>query len=105
MAFQNMIDRARTIRELYAKYERTTYGRAWSDEEIALGFAGDVGDLVKLVLARNGVRDMPDVDARLAHELTDCLWSLIVLADAYGIDLEAAFYSNMDDLETRLNAD
>jgi hypothetical protein len=42
--------------------EQETYDRTWTDEEVALGFVGDVGDLMKLVLAQNGVRNIPDAD-------------------------------------------
>jgi NTP pyrophosphatase (non-canonical NTP hydrolase) len=88
---------------LYRDFEQANYGRAWTDEEIALGFVGDVGDLMKLVQAKNGVRALPDVEGRLAHELADCLWAILTLADVYQIDLETAFLHTMDDLERRLN--
>jgi NTP pyrophosphatase (non-canonical NTP hydrolase) len=48
---------------------------------------------------------MPDVRHKLAHELADCLWSVLVLADAYGIALERAFFETMDDLEQHLCGD
>lgn len=102
MEFAAMIERAREIRARYVEYEQARYGRSWTDEEIALGFVGDVGDLMKLVQAKNGVRGIPDVEERLAHELADCLWSVIVLADVYGIDLELAFTRTMNDLEKNL---
>ena len=66
---------------------------------MALGFVGDVGDLMKLIIAESGVRDIPDARQKLEHELADCLWSVLVLADAYGVDLEKAFTQTMDDLE------
>lgn len=90
------------MREQYAALERARHGRSWTDEEIALGFVGDVGDLAKLVLARNGVRQIPDADAKLAHELADCLWSVLVLASAYDVDLERAFIDTMDALEEHI---
>ena len=67
-----------------------------------LGFVRDVGDLASLVQAREGVREVEDVDAALAHELADCLWSLIVLADRYGVDLEQALAATMEQLERQL---
>jgi NTP pyrophosphatase (non-canonical NTP hydrolase) len=56
-----------------------------------LGFVGDVGDLAKLVIAQEGRRDIADFEKKTAHELADCLWSIIVLADSYHIDLEESF--------------
>lgn len=75
------------------------YGRSWTREELALGFVGDVGDLAKLLLAEAEVREIPDAKEKLGHELADCLWSIIVLADEYGIDLEEAFLKTMAHLE------
>ncbi len=83
-------------------WEQATYGRTWTDEEIALGFVGDVGDVMKLVQARNGVRDIPDGETGLAHELADCLWCVLVLSRTYHIDLERAFSEMMDNLERSL---
>jgi NTP pyrophosphatase (non-canonical NTP hydrolase) len=102
--FKLLRERAAFIRRQYEHFERASYGRSWTDEEIALGFMGDVGDLMKLVQAKNGVRDLPDLDQRLAHELADCLWSILTLADLYKIDLEGAFFSTMDELEQHLSS-
>jgi NTP pyrophosphatase (non-canonical NTP hydrolase) len=102
MEFRELVQRAMQIREQYAELEKSRYGRSWTDEEIALGFMGDVGDLAKLILAREGVRAIPDAEAKLAHELADCLWSVIVLAEHYSIDLEKAFMGTMDEIEVHI---
>lgn len=99
---QNLIQKALHIRQQYEKLERQTYGRTWTPAEIAQGFVGDVGDLQKLVMAKAGIRQVEDVDAKLKHELADCLWSIIILAGKYNIDLEAAFMETMDSLEEQL---
>jgi NTP pyrophosphatase (non-canonical NTP hydrolase) len=104
MGFKRLRERALEIRRQYARQERVRCGRSWTGQELALGFVGDVGDLVKLVQAASGVRDIPNARARLAHELADCLWSVLVLADAYGVDVERAFLDTMDELEQRLSA-
>ena len=67
------------------------------------GFVGDVGDLSKIIMAKHGLRAMDDVDAKLAHELADCLWSVLVLADKYKIDLADEFMKNMEGLEKRIS--
>jgi len=67
------------------------------------GFVGDIGDLMKIVMAKEGIRSMEDVDQKLAHELSDCLWCILVLAARYGIDLEGEFAKTMDDLDSRLS--
>jgi NTP pyrophosphatase (non-canonical NTP hydrolase) len=104
LEFQELIDRALQVRALYSQLEQTRYGRAWENDEIALGFVGDVGDLAKLVIAQNGVRDIPESREKLAHELSDCLWSVIVLAQSYGFNLETVFMENMDWLSAQIEA-
>lgn len=47
---------------------------------------------------------MNNVDEKLKHELSDCLWSILVIADYYDIDLENQFSKSMDELETRVDA-
>jgi NTP pyrophosphatase (non-canonical NTP hydrolase) len=97
--FEGFVERALAVRRKYAAHERERFGREWTGEELMLGFVRDVGDLAALVQAKEGIRDVEDVDAALAHELADCLWSLIVLAERYGVDLEQAFAATMDRLE------
>jgi NTP pyrophosphatase (non-canonical NTP hydrolase) len=102
MEFEDLVRRAMEVRTQYADLERATCGRAWAREEVALGLVGDIGDLMKLVLAKGGVRAIPDAEQKLAHELADCLWSLLVLSRMYGIDLERAFLQTMNDLEQHI---
>jgi NTP pyrophosphatase (non-canonical NTP hydrolase) len=102
MEFEHLSKRALEIRDAYAQLESQRYGRFWTSEELALGFMGDVGDLMKLIQACEGVRDISDARAKLAHELADCLWSVMVLANAYHIDLEKAFLETMEHLENHI---
>ena len=105
MEFSELIQRALAVRQRYAAFEQRRYGNVWSNEELALGFVGDVGDLAKLVMAYNGRRTISDVQNKLAHELADCLWSVIVLAHVHGVDLETAFLQTMSELQERLEQD
>ena|SRR5690349_24775573 len=102
MLFSELSQRALAVRKLYAAFEQRTYGSSWTPEELALGFVGDVGDLAKLIMAENGRRIIPGAREKLAHELADCLWSLMVIANAHNVDLEQAFMQTMDDLEQHL---
>ena len=99
MELKALCERAMAVRKQYARLEQKSYGRAWSREEIALGFVGDVGDLMKLVMAHSGIRKILQAEQKLAHELADCLWSVLVLSQLYHIDLEQAFLQTMDELE------
>lgn len=103
MEFSDVAARAREVRALYAELETRRDGRTWSASDLMSGFVGDVGDLSKLVAAQAGRRPGPeDLDGALAHELSDCLWSVLVLADELGVDLVAAFPQTMDALEAHV---
>ena len=103
MEFQKIIDRAINIRRQYEEKEKQQYGSSWTSEEIALGFVGDVGDLAKLIMAENGRRNITNSKEKLEHELSDCLWSVIVLSRLYDIDLERSFMKTMAELEKHLS--
>jgi NTP pyrophosphatase (non-canonical NTP hydrolase) len=94
--------RALEIRRRFDETAPDRGGRPWTREEIMQGFVGDVGDLMKLVMARAGARPATEVDRALAHELADCLWSVLVLAKEYGVDLEREFPATMDEIEAKL---
>ena len=102
MEFQKIIERAMQIRQQCAAFEKESYGAVWTNEELALGFVGDVGDLAKLVVAMEGKRNIPNAEEKLAHELADCLWSVIALANAHNVNLEQAFLETMDSLEKHI---
>ena len=42
-------------------------------------------------MAADGLRNIPSHREKLGHEMADCLWSLLVLAKEYEIDLENEF--------------
>ena len=104
MEFRALVQRAVQVRQQYAELERRRYGRAWTRDQVLQGFVGDVGDLVKLAMACDGVRHIPDAEDRLAHELADCLWSVLVLSELYRVDLEEAFLRTMEELEQHIAA-
>lgn len=105
MDLAQLSDRAMQIRAAFAAREQTRSGRPWTREEIMQGFVGDVGDLMKLVMAKAGTRPIADADRKLAHELSDCLWSVLVLAKLYDVDMEKEFLVTMAALESDLAKD
>jgi NTP pyrophosphatase (non-canonical NTP hydrolase) len=68
------------------------------------GLVGDTGDLMKLIMAKEGIRDTDNVDKKIAHELADCLWCILVLAKKYDIDIEKSFLDTMFELEKKIDA-
>ena len=99
MEVKALTDRAMEIRSRFAAFEQARSGQVWTREELMQGFVVDVGDLMKLVMAKAGSRDVEDVDRKLSHELSDCLWCVLVLYRMYGLDPETEFLKTMDELE------
>ena len=102
MELSALTARARQVQQRFNETAAARGGRPWTREEVMQGFVGDVGDLMKLVMAKAGARAAGDVDRKIAHELSDCLWSVLVLAEAYGVDLAKEFPATMDGIEAKL---
>ena len=102
MEFQEIVKRAMEVRYQYDKFNQKTVGEKWGQSQIMEGFVGDVGELMQLVMAKEGWREINDVDEKIKHELADCLWSLLVLANGYNINLEKEFLDTMKKLEDKI---
>ncbi|HET6627626.1 MAG TPA: nucleotide pyrophosphohydrolase [Nocardioidaceae bacterium] len=103
MDLAQLQQRALEIAARYDELNLAERGHTWTRADTMMGFVGDVGDLAKLSMAADGVREMPDHKRALGHELADCLWSVLVLAKAHDVDLEAEFVGCMDMLETAID--
>jgi NTP pyrophosphatase (non-canonical NTP hydrolase) len=90
MDLAELSERARAVRTRYADLNAALGQHTWDATDYALGLMGDVGDLAKLVGAMENRRAIDDAPMKLAHELADVLWAVLVLADCYGVDLEQA---------------
>ena len=104
MQLAQLTARAMQIRQRFAEFEKAKNGREWTREELMQGFVVDVGDLMKLVMAKAGTREVDHVDEKLAHELSDCLWCVLVLYRLYGFDAETEFTKTMDELDAWIAA-
>ena len=106
--------RGMEVAALYDELNLAQRGRVWTRAETMMGFVGDVGDLAKLVMAAEGARsdvggpadgprDGPgEGTSALEHELADCLWAVLVLAERYEVDLARVYGDVMDELTRRL---
>lgn len=102
MELQKLINRAMDLRRQYEVKEKELYGAPATDEDIAQGFAGDVNNLIKLIMAERGKRTIANSKEKLESQLSHCLWSVIVLAKMHDIHLEQSFMETMDRLENHL---
>ena len=98
MGIEQMQVRAADIDGLY---RQTT--PPWGLREYAEGMIGDAGDLMKLVMAKEGLREKPNVDAAIEHEVNDLQWSVLMLYRAIGKDPVESFMAAMDELEARIS--
>lgn len=103
MDIKELSKRAIEVRQKYSELETLKMGKGWTNLNLMEGFVGDIGDLMKLVMAKEGVREIENVDEKLAHELADCLWSVLVLSEKYGVDIEQVFLKTMNDLDKRIS--
>jgi hypothetical protein len=97
--------RALEVRQKYNDLNLKDGHSVWGAKDYAMGFVGDVSDLQKIIMAKEKMRRMDDIDSKLSHELADCFWSILVIAEHYEIDLEASFLKTMDDLDVRIGQD
>ena len=102
MEFQKIIHRAMDLRRQYEVKEKHLYGSPSTSVDVAQGFAGDVNNLVKLVMAEHGKRSIPNSKEKLEAQLAHCLWSVVVIAKMQDVDLETSFMEAMDRLENHL---
>lgn len=101
MEFKEIIKKAKKIKEAYAYLNKREGYRSWGLEEHVQGLIGDVGDLTKLMMAKDGFRfaDGNDAEAGMAKELADCLLSVIMIANELDINLEKEVLKNIQKLE------
>ncbi|MGW6388946.1 MazG nucleotide pyrophosphohydrolase domain-containing protein [Streptomyces sp. NPDC055103] len=104
MGLDELKRQAIRIHDRYDELNRRERGRVWTRTEFVLGFMGDVGDLAKLVMSEEGAREHPGGRPALEHELADCLWSVLILAHRYSVDLESVFHRTMAELDERISA-
>lgn len=79
------------------------YGLTASAQTRCLDLISEVGELVKEVLKATDYGNLqePVQNSRLEQELGDCAFSLLALAEAMGLDAEAALESAMDKYRAR----
>jgi NTP pyrophosphatase (non-canonical NTP hydrolase) len=102
MELQKIVHRAMDLRRQYEVRETDLYGSPSTSPDIAQAFSGDVNNLVKLIEAVQGQREIANSRDKLEAQLAHCLWSVVVLAQMHNVNLETAFMEAMDRLEAHL---
>ncbi len=73
---------------------------AWRKNILALGLAGEAGEVIDLMKKEIG-HGHPADPLKVAVELGDVLWYVANLADAYGLSLSDVATMNIDKLRAR----
>lgn len=98
-------DYANQIKLIYDKLNIQNGNKPWIYSEFNQGMVGDVGDLTKLLMAKNKLRnfDGEDLDSKIEHELCDILWSVLIISKDLNINLSESFPKFANELKTKLN--
>ena len=99
-SFKKLQKIEKEIRDAYGDFNRREGKKVWNLTDYTQGFVGDVGDLLKIIRAGN--LDNKKNEARLKHEIGDCLWSIIAISQELGIDPEKEFLINAEYLKQKL---
>lgn len=103
MEFKDLSKKVKKVKEAYEELSRKKKKKVWGATEYAQGLAGDTGDLIKLlVLSDTNAKDKK-LHNKICHELADCLWSVIVLAQELNVDIEKELLINMEYLKQKLD--
>lgn len=96
-------DQALEVRKLYEILEERFNGKTWSMHELQIGFANDVGNIGRLLLAEEGTWNIDgDARAELEHKLSETMWWVFVLADKLNIDITAVYPQTMEKIQAAL---
>ncbi len=104
MDLKELLKEAKKVKSAYSKLNKKTGKKEWGVAQYAQGFVGDIGDLSKLIMVKEGFRIGENVDEKLAHELSDCLWSILIIADELDVNLEKEYLKTMKSLLGQIKA-
>ncbi len=79
------------------------HGGAWTPQELMIGYLYDVGELGRLIMAKEDRWvHQGDLPKELEDKLSECLWWVLVLATRTGVDISKAFTAKMNELDADL---
>ena len=100
-----MNDRQTTLDELKERVRAFSRERDWEQfhhpKDLGVALACEVGEVLEHFRYRTDAQiraslDDPARRRELAHELADCLWLLLRMADVCGIDLASSLHEKVD---------
>jgi len=104
MDLDNMISEGLRIRQKYDDWAVKNNVRKWGLLERTTGLVTDIGELTEYVMVHMGYRGGENNQEKLKHEICDCIYSLICIADYVGVDIKKEFPNLIEELDRRLDA-
>lgn len=103
MNLNELTKKALETKSFYEAREQSESKKQWGTEEIYQALVSDVGDLGRVILAKEGFYDLTDTDTSLKHEFSEILYAVLLLANEYNIDLEQSFFDEMKKQQEKLS--
>lgn len=98
-----LLTRSKKIKLAYTQKNISDGKKNWLVQDYMAGFVKDVGDLSKLIMVKNNLRESEgDLDNKLKHEIGDCLWSIFAICEELNIEPDDALTFTLNELEKRL---
>jgi len=98
---QQQLEQALQVKHLYQELNALNHQQSWTYLQYMEGLVGDSGDLMKMLMAKANLRSYKgNLDKDIAHELSDCLWSILMISQELGMNIEEEFSKNMAELKT-----
>ena len=98
--FDDIIDRALSIRKKYHELERSHHGSEWTIEEDALAYLADAALVGRNIMSQQQRWPKANSQEELEHKLGENIWWLIVLANRSDIDIKKAINKFLKKTET-----
>ena len=95
---------ANQIKKSYDEINLQSDNKKWGYLEFAQGMVGDVGDLTKLLMAKNKLRSYHgiEINDEIKHELCDILWSVLIISKELDVNLQEIFPDFVEKLNSKL---
>lgn len=102
MLLEELEKRSSAIRQAYHELEISHHQKQWSIEEDLLALTNDIGNLVRLVMTKQG-RYYDETPYSLEQKLAENIWWLVSLSQRLEIDLQAELEKFLSEKEDLLN--
>ncbi|MGH7157837.1 MAG: hypothetical protein ACREGD_02040 [Candidatus Saccharimonadales bacterium] len=105
ISLTHMQRKALVIANSYDGINRLAGRKTWDLNDYMDGLVGDIGDLMKALMAVRNRRKMSEAEKKVEHELADVMFSILLLYKFFQLDPAESFMKQMAVLEERLSSE